>query len=439
MSSLKFESLREVRQDFMENRQATPIILLSIITAATFALLSFRNANRVYHLTLATGGPTGEYYAFGQALANVVAQHQPRIKIKVLETAGSLENLTLVQQEKAQLALIQSNTPITPSIKAVSFLFPEVFHLIARIDSDIQTVSDLEGKRIALMPKGSGSYQLFWPFSQHYGFTDGDFQTMPLSAKQAHAALKQGQVDALFRIIALGNAAIDELLQTEEHRLIPIDQAAALQIFQPALEASIIPTGTYNGAIPIPSEDLSVVSVRSVLITDQTVNPWVIHEITRLLYEARNDLMTQNRQAALIKPPDSNRKLGFSFHPGSLMYYQQDQPSFLEKYAEPMGFILSAAVLLISSLWQFRVWLEGKQKNRADFYNLEIMDLIEKIHGCQSLEKLQKLRNQLFKILHEVVVDLDKDRISPESFQSFTFTWQVAVSAVRHQDTVLRN
>jgi TRAP transporter TAXI family solute receptor len=423
----------------MQNRQAIPIILISIITASIFAILSWRNPHRIYHLTLATGGKTGEYYAFGQALAEVVAQHQPRIKIEVIETTGSLNNLELLYQNQAQLALIQSDSPIAPTVKAVAFLFPEIFHLIATTESEIQTVSDLKGKRIALMPEGSGSYQLFWPLSQHYGLTKQDFQAIPLPPQQAHTALKQRRVDALFRIIALGNAAVNELLQTGENRLVPIDQAAALQLFQPALEASTIPKGTYNGAIPIPAADLSVVSVRSVLVTDQKIDSWVIHEITRLLYEARNDLVAKTPQASLISPPDSTRKLGFSFHPGALMYYQQDEPSFLEKYAEPMGFILSFSVLLISSFWQFKVWLKGKQKNRADFYNLEILNLIDQIHACQSLEQLQELRSQLFTILNEVVVDLDKDRISAESFQSFTFTWEVAVATARHQDNLLRN
>ncbi len=423
----------------MKNRQAIPIILISIITAGIFAMLSWRNPNRTYHLTLATGGKTGEYYAFGQALAEIVAQHQPRIQINVVETAGSFENLELLYQNQAQLALIQSNSPIRPTVKAVAFLFPEVFHLIATTKSEIQSVSDLKEKRIALMPEGSGSYQLFWPLSQHYGLTEQDFQAIPLPPQQAHTALKQGRVDALFRIIALGNPAVNELLQTEQHRLVPIDQAAALQLFQPALEASTIPKGTYNGAIPIPSEDLSVVSIRSVMVTNKNTEAWVINEITRILYEARNDLVAKTPQASVISPPDSTRKLGFSFHPGALMYYQQDEPSFLEKYAETMGFILSVSVLLVSSFWQFKAWLKGKQKNRADFYNLEILNLIDKIHASQTLEQLEDLRSHLFRILNEVVVDLDTDRISPESFQSFTFTWQTAVAAARHQETILRN
>ena len=37
------------------------------------------------------------------------------------------------------------------------------------------------------------------------------------------------------------------------------------------------------------------------------------------------------------------------------------------------------------------------------------------------------------------MVDLDEDRISPESFQSFTFPWEVAITTIRHREMVLLN
>lgn len=52
---------------------------------------------------------------------------------------------------------------------------------------------------------------------------------------------------------------------------------------------------------------------------------------------------------------------------------------------------------------------------------------------------MEKLRQELFKIFREVVEDLDEDRISPESFQSFAFSWQVAINTIHHQEIVALN
>ena len=289
------------------------------------------------------------------------------------------------------------------------------------------------------MPKGSGSYNLFWLLSQHYGLKADDFEVIAVPPEQAYNLLNQGKVDALFRVIALGNIGITELLKSGQNRLVPIEQAAALQLFQPALEASTIPLGTYNGSIPIPTEDLPVVALRAVLITHKTVDKNVIYEMTRILFESRNELIAKTPQAAMIHQPESLQDLGFSFHPGAKDYYYQDEPTFLEKYAEPMGFVLSVSVLVISSLWQFKLWFKGRQKNRADLYNLELISLIDQINSAQTIEELKDLRRQLFTIFKEVIVDLDKDRISSESFHSFTFTWEVAIASIRHQENLLRS
>jgi hypothetical protein len=159
----------------------------------------------------------------------------------------------------------------------------------------------------------------------------------------------------------------------------------------------------------------------------------------RILSEARNELVKLHPQAAMIRPLESSEQLGLRLHPGAKAYYNQDQPSFIVQYAEPIGLLLSVSILCVSSIWQLRLWLQGRQKNRADMYNLEILSLIDEIHVIEDLEQLAVVRRHLFEIFQKVVVDLDKDRISPESFQSFTFPWEVAVTTIRHRETILMN
>lgn len=37
-----------------------------------------------------------------------------------------------------------------------------------------------------------------------------------------------------------------------------------------------------------------------------------------------------------------------------------------------------------------------------------------------------------------MVTDLDVDRITSESFEAFTFPWEIANNSIRHQEMVLR-
>lgn len=423
----------------MQIKIALTTVAVSVALVGVFAVRWVRDRNQTYSLTLAAGDAQGEYYAFGQALAKLIEERDPTIQIDVVATEGSQQNLDLLEQDEAQLALIQGDEPLSPASRAIAFLFPEMFHLITRTDVGIDEPSDLEGKRIALMPQGSGSYRLFWPLSEHYGLQESDFETTLLPPPQAHKALEEGSVDALFRIVALGNPTVSQLLENENIRLVPIDQGDALQLFLPALEANQIPKGTYDGAVPIPAEDLSVVAVRSLLVVRSDSDRQIVNAIARSLFEARNDLVELNPQAATIRPPESIRSQGIAFHPGAIDYYTQHEPSFLRKYADSMTLMLSVTMLCISGLWQLRIWLQDRQKNRADLYNLEIVRLIAQVSNINELAELEALRRQLFKIFEKVVADLDKDRISQESFQSFTFPWEVAVSTIRHREFLLVN
>jgi len=414
------------------------LIGLSIVAAATFAVLLLRSRQQVHVVQLATGGKTGEYYAFGEAIAQITHKHHPDIQIEVLEAPGSGQNMNNVQTGAVDIALVQSDTPIQPAVKAIALLYPELFHLIASKEANIQSMDDLAGKRIALMPVGSGSYELFWPLAKHYGLSEAAFDAQPLPPDAAHEALMKGEVDALFRIIGLGNPAVGDLLKTARFELVPIDRIGALQLNQPYLKSTVIPQGSYDGSQPVPPEDLSVIAVNALLVANEAVEPEIIQAITSVLYEHRNELITINPRAASIQSPEASQNLGFPLHPGAKAYYTQDNPPFLVEYAEAMGLVLSLSILGFSGIWQFRLWLIGRQKNRADDYNLEILTLIEQVEQAKTFQELQTLRQALFSILRQVVVDLDVDKISPESFQSFTFPWEVAMTTLHHQEVAVR-
>jgi len=397
------------------------------------------SANQVQTLRLATGGSSGEYYAFAQAIAEVTERHYPKLKIEVVESSGSGENMDSVNAGTAELAMVQSDTPTQANVQAIASLYPEIYHFIANRKSSISSISDIRGQRIAIMPEGSGSNTLFWPLIAHYGLTAEDITALPMSSTEAYGALESDRVDALFQVIGLGNGAISDLLSTGKAKLVPIQQIGSLQLSKPYLETVDIPRGAYDGGKPIPAADLPAVSVSALLITHKDVKAEAIQSITRVLYEHRSELIALNPRTARIQHPEASRNLGFPLHAGASSYHNKDKPSFLIEYAEPIGLLVSVGVLLASSLWQLRQWLLNRQKDRADMYNLEILKLIEAVSQSQRLQELEAIHAQLLRIFGQVVVDLDEDRISPESFQSFTFPFEVALSSIRHQELLLTN
>ncbi|MEG3862394.1 TAXI family TRAP transporter solute-binding subunit [Microcoleus sp. herbarium12] len=422
----------------MQNKFLLPVALLSVFLIGAFGWKLHQDKQRVYQLTLATGTKTGNYHPFGQALAEVVMQHNPHIRIQVIETQGSEENMRKLESNEAQLAIAQNDTPAVSSARVIASLFKEVFHLIVSEKSGIKSISDLKGKHIALMTKGSGSYSSFWFMSKHYGLKETDFISTPVSWTEASKLFSNGEVDAIFRVIPPGSNLVTDLLQNTQGELVQIDQGSAMKIKLPYLEADIIPKGTYKADPAVPDADLATVGVQATLIAREDVNPEIVREITRILFEYRRNLVAANSLAAMMSQPGGSGGLALPLHEGAQAYYDREKPDFWAANSDLMALYLSIGTLFASWVWQLRSRFLQKQKNQADQFNLAILSLIQNIREAKTLDEIDLLQEDLFKIFKQVIVDLDEDRIDSDSFHSFTFTWETAIKFAGEREKMLR-
>ena len=82
----------------------TPLLAL---TAAGFLLAGrFVGAPPPRQLRIATGSASGAYHAFGQHFASEL--QRSGIELEIVATAGSLENLDLLEAGEVDLALVQA-------------------------------------------------------------------------------------------------------------------------------------------------------------------------------------------------------------------------------------------------------------------------------------------------------------------------------------------
>lgn len=422
----------------MQNKFLLPVALLSVVLIGVFGWDLHQDKQRVHELTLVTGPKTGHFYPFGKAIAEVVLKQNPRLRIKVVETQGANENMRLLQANEAELAIVENNTVAVQKARVIASLFKEVFHLIVSEQSGIQSVSDLKGKHIALMPQGNGSYSSFGLVSKHYGLKASDFKFTAGSWTEATKLFASGEVDAIFQVLPLGSDLVSDLLQNRRAKLVPIDQGAAIKINRPYLEADLIPKGTYKGEPAVPDVDLPTVGVEATLLVRQDVDPEIVREITRILFEHRRNLVAANSLATMISQPSGSEGFALPIHEGAQAYYEREKPDFWAANSDVIGLSFSIGTLFASWVWQLRSRFLQKQKNQADKCNLAILNLIQQIRQTKTLDEIDLLQEELFDIFKRVIVDLDENRIDSDSFQSFTFTWETAIKIAGDREKMLR-
>lgn len=218
---------------------------------------------------LATGRSTGTYYQFGQDISRLVAKDQ--IQLKVLESQGSVENLlALWDRRSIQLAITQSDVlffmaelgdeqtkRVVNEFRVVLPLYLEEAHLLAH--SDITQLSDLAGKRVAIGDPGSGTAMSSEIFLKVNGIQPS--AVIAVGGKPAIAALKAGEIDALFYVAGAPVRLLEEGISAEDGlHLVPVMSDELSKLYGPP---ETIPAGTYAWQ----SEPVQTVAIEAALMT----------------------------------------------------------------------------------------------------------------------------------------------------------------------------
>ncbi len=83
------------------------------------------------------------------------------------------------------------------------------------------------------------------------------------------------------------------------------------------------------------------------------------------------------------------------------------------------------------------VSIQSQQKNAADQYSNRAVALMGSAQEANSMESLEDIWNELLGILTAAVHDLDADKLSEESFNSFRSILQIAMDVTRDRRAIL--
>jgi hypothetical protein len=326
----------------------------------------------------------------------------------------------------------------------VAVLYDDTFQLLVAKNSPVQSLVDLRGRRIALAQSG-GQFQSFLHVAGHFGLHREDFQFVGADDQEAGDAFMGGRADAIFRVRALGDPSIQQLAQSGRVRFLPIEHAAAMKIKYPAFQAAVIPVGAYLGNPPIPAQDFHTVSIQRTLLASDRANAAAIRAVTEALLERRQEIMEEiparMTEVRLLlvqtRRPQPQSGLGPALHPGALSFYDKDKPSFLLAHADYVGLILTVGLMAGSWIWELKRWMQRQQKTNADQYSNRVVALIRGVQEVKSVAPLDETWRELLKILTEAVRDLDADKLSEESFNSFRAILQIGMEVTKERRALL--
>ncbi|MEM7064489.1 MAG: TAXI family TRAP transporter solute-binding subunit [Cyanobacteria bacterium P01_B01_bin.77] len=399
--------------------------------------VSFNIIHRpIYHVTFSIGDSRGESYILGKAIKQVVEAYHPNIRLDLLETVGSVDNINRLEHGEADLIAVQSDIAPGAHAQTVASLYRDLFQLVVQDQTDIEQFSDLAGRRIGVQ-RESGQFLSFLEVANHFDLKVDDFDFVGVDDDEAAVAFEAERVDAIFRVRAPGNWIVQDLVQYHRGRLLPIEQVSAMRIKHPAFKAATIPQGTYHGSVPIvPPRDIPTVGVYKMLYASKRTNRRVVQAIATILKEHHQEISNAiSRDTVEVKQLVANigrpsSSFGIPIHPGAVAAYkQQPKSSFVTKNFDFLALLLSIVVPIASWIWELRSRAEKRGKSLCEGYISDVLKVMDDDDEApeQTLEERQKKLYLIFDRAAKRLVDED---ISQEAFRTFNEAYKTACEKI---------
>jgi len=283
-------------------------------------------------LRFMTGSPGGSWQAFGGVAKNLLEQKMPGLTVSVLP-GGSGNNIMGIELGKADIGLSNSFTSVNakkgrqPFKKAVTkirhlvTLWPQWYHLVVRADSNINTVSDLKGKKLVTLKRGSAGEESTRDVLAAYGVDYKDLAQVNFQSSGAIAELMiDGHVDAGSSVGPVPASYFTHIAESKPVRFVGIgEKIEALDKMNPGYIADKIPAGSYKGQ----DKDVPTVSTYVHMIVGSDMDPAVAYQLTKILVENSDVIRGVGKGMQAVVPEKMVMNVGIEYHPGALKYFKE--------------------------------------------------------------------------------------------------------------------
>ena len=228
-------------------------------------------------VVMTTGGEGRTYAALGERYRQILARSH--VDLKLLPSSGPVENLRRLKDKSlaVDVGFLQGGTSSSteaPNLLSLGSILYTPLWIFYRSDETFDDFSQLKGKRIAI---GSGERKFSLDLLKADYAADPPTVLFDLAGEAANKALKEGRVDAVITLGTADNIFVQDLLHSQNVKLMSISQAEAYTRVFPALSHVILPKGVVNPAKKLPASDIHLLSPTTNLVVRDTMHPALMY------------------------------------------------------------------------------------------------------------------------------------------------------------------
>ena len=279
-------------------------------------------------LTIAAGQKDGEYYK--TALKYKKLLEKEKVKLNIIETNGSLENLELLKNKKVDLAFIQNGIQKLEEVKDISSLgniyYEPLWVFYKNKNYQVSYLVEFTSKKISIGLKDSGSNDLALRLLNDNGINNKNSSLLNLSNEDAFKDLKEDKIDVMFFVASSNSKLVHTLLDDPSIHVLNIKRSQAYSRKYEFIEDLTLYEGTIDLYKNIPYDNIKLLSTSASIV----VNNNVADELIRLFLK---QIKVSHQKKSLLSKDSSFpniKNINIDINKEALRYYESGD-SFLEK------------------------------------------------------------------------------------------------------------
>lgn len=361
------------------------IVFFLISFPSLFISKAVFSADNKVSIALATGSEKGVYFAVGRGISD--AAKRSNIKINVIGSQGSVENLYWLSQAKAQIGFAQSDTVYNAyhglgrfkekitNIQTIASLYTEAVHILVRNPLYIKKIEEFKGKRISVGLEGSGTESNAIAILEAAGITPHEIQLLHLSFEDSIRAFNEEKADIAFFTSGYPSDAVKNIMQNNTAYFFEPNPDTLQRLIDvyPFFVITTIPAGAYTHQ----DEDITTIGVPTLLVGRNDLDSQLVYTLTKSIFSNTSTIADYHNKGNDIKLSSVFKGVSTPIHQGANKFYIENGLYRKEVYKKNLNYVLAALliallVITIMKFKQIKIFFKKREFARVIVFLLSI-------------------------------------------------------------------
>jgi len=319
--------------------------LFLIVCVLLIPALHFCSPNQNSGLILATATTGGTYYPVGVGISTITSSHlaeSDNISMTAITSAGSGENIQLLINREADLAILQAlygamawqgtglykDKPVH-EVRSLTMLWENVEHFVILEEyvrsGTIADLKNIRSRNFSIGQRGSGTEISGREIIKSTGLLpDSDFDLKYLGYTPSANALQDGRIVGMNIPAGPPASSITQAFAAigpENLRILEFSDEQLYQVNKtyPVWKRFVIKAGIYPGQ----EQDINTISQSNLLVVHRSISDEVVYKILRNMFDNLPELRKIHQATQSISLQSAINGLSVPLHPGAVQYYEE--------------------------------------------------------------------------------------------------------------------